>query len=102
MLLVGASIAVPLIAAGVIHFGEISYFLGKDPTLTGRTQIWKSVGAEIMKHPILGYGYCAFWRGYQGESANSALTNGWAVTSAHNGFLQTWLTLGAVGLAFQQ
>jgi exopolysaccharide production protein ExoQ len=75
------------------------FFLGKDPTLTGRTEIWQASMLSILKHPILGYGYRAFWRGYQGESANASFAAHWAVPAAHNAFLEVWLTLGAVGLA---
>jgi O-antigen ligase len=49
--------------------------LNRDPTLTGRTDIWK------------------------GESANVILAVKWALPNAHNGFLDIWLSLGGVGLA---
>ena len=97
-LLLLATMAIPLIALTVIYSGQISYFLGKDPTLTGRTDIWQSVFVSAMKHPILGYGFNAYWRGYEGESANIALTYGWSVSGSHNGFLEVWLSLGSVGL----
>jgi exopolysaccharide production protein ExoQ len=99
-LIMGIMIALAFVGVGISNAGEILLFLGKDPTLTGRTEIWKSVIPSIMKHPILGYGYKAFWRGYQGESANASLATHWAVNSAHNGFLEVWLTLGAVGVVF--
>jgi exopolysaccharide production protein ExoQ len=97
-LILGATVALSLIIATIGYSSEILYFLGKDPTLTGRTEIWKSVSTSALKHPILGYGYMAFWKNLQGESATEALANHWAVTSAHNGMLELWLTLGAVGL----
>jgi exopolysaccharide production protein ExoQ len=93
------AIALAFAAVGVSDAKDIALFLGKDPTLTGRTAIWQAVIPSIMKHPILGYGYRAFWRGYQGESANVSLASHWAVPSAHNAFLEVWLTLGAIGVA---
>jgi O-antigen ligase len=33
-----------------------------------------------------------------GESINVLLSAGWAVQSAHNGLLEIWLTLGALGV----
>lgn len=73
--------------------------LGKDSTLTGRTDIWGAVMESIMKRPILGYGYGGFWWGTHGEAYNIDSRVGWMVPYAHNGFLDIWLELGAVGLA---
>ena len=41
----------------------------------------------------------AFWRGMVGESARVNLAAHWLVPTAHNGILQLWLDLGAMGLA---
>jgi len=86
-------------AAGILYFDQILYFLGKSPTLTGRTAIWAASITSVMKRPLFGYGYMAFWRGLQGASAGAVAATGWAVPSAHNGFLEVWLELGAVGVA---
>ena len=94
----GSVIGVAAISAGVIYERDITLALGKDPTLTGRTEIWEAIMPSITKHPLLGYGYRAFWRGYQGESANASLAAHWAITSAHNAYLEVWLTLGAIGV----
>jgi len=72
--------------------------LGRDGTMTGRTEIWRAVLVSIMKHPLLGYGFSAFWLSLQGESANIILALRWAVPAAHNGFLEIWLQLGLLGL----
>lgn len=72
--------------------------LGRDSTMTGRTDIWKAVLQAIFKHPLLGYGFAAFWLSLRGESANIILALRWAVPAAHNGFLDIWLQTGAVGL----
>ena len=98
VLIIGTLLTLVLVVAGIYYERYIALFLGKDQTLTGRTEIWQALIPVIMKHPIVGYGYRAFWRGYEGESASVAYANHWAVTSAHNGFLEVWLTLGAVGV----
>ena len=72
--------------------------LGKDPTLTGRTEIWSAVLDSIAKRPILGYGYQAFWLGFQGESYQIILAVTWALAQAQNGFLDVTLETGVVGL----
>jgi O-antigen ligase len=83
---------------GALYYSEILVFLGKDPTLTGRTDIWKLAVVSAMKSPLFGYGYRAFWTGLKGESAFIALMEKWTVPGAHNGFLETWLDLGLIGL----
>jgi exopolysaccharide production protein ExoQ len=88
-----------LVIGLVEYLPLILKLLNRDPTLTGRTDIWKAVLISIFKHPLLGYGYGAFWLGLRGESANVVLAVKWAVPHAHNGFLDIWLALGGVGLA---
>jgi exopolysaccharide production protein ExoQ len=72
--------------------------LGKDSTLTGRTEIWNAVAGSIAKRPLLGYGYQAFWLGFKGESYRIILTVTWALGQAQNGFLDVMLELGVGGL----
>ena len=50
----------------------------------------------ISKHPWLGYGYHAFWRGADGPSADIRLA-GWIPPHAHNGFLDLALDFGIAG-----
>jgi O-antigen ligase len=98
ILLFSTAVALLLAIGGVAYFREITLLLGKDPTLTGRTEIWSAVLASAAKHPLIGYGYTAFWGGMEGESSNVLLAARWAVQSAHNGLLEIWLTLGAFGV----
>jgi O-antigen ligase len=72
--------------------------LGKDATLTGRTEIWDAVMGSIAKQPLFGYGYQAFWLGFKGESYRIILTVTWALAQAQNGFLDVTLEMGIVGL----
>ena len=70
--------------------------LNRDVTLTGRTDIWRLVFLQWLQHPILGYGLEGFWG--SPDSNNVYLALHWTVTSAHNGFLECLVELGAVGL----
>jgi O-antigen ligase len=90
--------AVLVVAAGA-YLTEGFALLGKDATLTGRTDIWKAVLLSVAKRPLLGYGYAAFWQGFQGESAHVVLAAHWMVGYAHNGILEVGLELGLVGVA---
>jgi len=72
--------------------------LGKDETLTGRTDIWASLGDAIEKKPVLGYGYLAFW-GLDSEPRywlERAVD--WNAPSGHNGWLDLAISLGVVGV----
>jgi exopolysaccharide production protein ExoQ len=91
------------LAAAVILFilGNVGAFLGafgKDTTLTGRTDLWHLVWALIQERFLLGYGYQAVWTDWSSPTARIWIALGWAAPSAHNGFLEIWLTLGVVGL----
>ncbi|MDT8366711.1 MAG: O-antigen ligase family protein [bacterium] len=69
--------------------------LGRDPTLTGRVVLWDEL-LGYKKNIILGYGYDSFWLG----DRIAALWDKywWMPTEAHNGFLETYLELGLIGL----
>ena len=69
--------------------------LGKDATLTDRTLLW----ADLLKveiNPILGAGFESFWLGERFREF--AASRWWAPNQAHNGYLETYLNLGLVGL----
>jgi exopolysaccharide production protein ExoQ len=96
-------LAVLLITAGVVvsisNTDFVATLLGRESTLTGRTNIWSAAFVSVMNRPILGYGFNAFWLGVRGESARIVAAVHWLVLSAHDGPLELWLELGAVGLA---
>jgi O-antigen ligase len=72
--------------------------LGRDITLTGRTELWQAVLLSIFRKPWLGYGFGAFWRGLQGDSASVLMAVHWAAMFSHNGFLDLALQLGFAGI----
>ncbi len=72
---------------------------GKDPSLTGRTDLWAWVWEMIEKRPWLGYGYKAFWNGLDGPSAYIVRAARWPVPYSHNGLLDLWLDVGFLGVA---
>ena len=67
-------------------------------TLTGRTDLWEAVWVMIRKHPVLGYGYAAFWREIEGQSKYVWQMIGWQTPHSHNGLLDLCLDLGLVGV----
>jgi len=72
--------------------------LGKDSTVSGRTDIFKNVFGSIIKHPVLGYGYMAFFNGGGGESSDVSLYSRVVLPTVDNGYLGVWLDLGGIGL----
>jgi O-antigen ligase len=74
--------------------------LGKDATLTGRSNLlWPSVARMIGQHPFWGYGYSGFWNGALSEAAYVWRDVKWEAPHAHNGYLDLGLDLGIVGLS---
>jgi len=73
--------------------------LGREPDLTTRTPIW-DILLEMAPHKWIGAGYESFWSG-------DRLTEIWArlgnssigIIQAHNGYIETYLNLGFIGLA---
>jgi len=101
--LVPLTIALLAAAAGVtwLAVGNSSLLLvslGREPTLTRRTEIWAAVWTAISSRFALGYGFAGFWTGLHGESARIAARLGFVARHAHNGFLDLWLELGIAGL----
>jgi len=79
---------------------ELLAMVGRNPTLTGRTDLWHVALGCILQHLWLGYGFNTFWGvGMQGGSSPVLLSVGWYVKHAHNGFLDLSLDLGLLGLA---
>jgi O-antigen ligase len=73
--------------------------IGKDPTLTGRTELWAYVMADIGKKPFLGWGYSAFWSPNDPAAVEISTILMWYVPQAHNGLLEMLLNVGMIGSA---
>ena len=91
------ALAATLIAIELMFgvYGEIVELLGRDPTLTDRTEVWKDTIA-LQSRPLTGMGFESFWLG-------SRLDWMWAKWwfrphQAHNGYIETYLNLGFIGL----
>jgi exopolysaccharide production protein ExoQ len=74
----------------------LATFLGRDPTLTGRTEIWKAL-LNMDTNPLFGVGYQSFWLGGRVPAIWAALGMP-GLNEAHNGYLEMYLNLGLLGL----
>jgi O-antigen ligase len=73
--------------------------LGKDRSLTGRTDIWKASIKAIQAHPTLGYGWGGVFSGGDLEPTYTIQrSTGFPAAHAHNAVLMMLLQLGIVGL----
>lgn len=71
--------------------------LGRDRTLTTRVPMWEFL-KTMVTNPILGSGYQSFWLG---ERLNMIWGfTGRTISQAHNGYLEQYLNLGYIGVAF--
>lgn len=102
-LIVPAVIAVITLGGGLsVWFDQNAEILlgsiGKDPTLTGRTEMWSHILDMIWKQPWLGYGYSGFWNDWDSPAAYIWYAVKWRPPNSHNGFLDLLLELGFSGL----
>lgn len=71
--------------------------VGRDSTLTGRTELWEAAWWWIERKFWFGYGYGAFWTP-AGPGLQVQQVIAWPAPDSHNGLLEIWLGLGAVGV----
>jgi exopolysaccharide production protein ExoQ len=69
--------------------------MGKDPTLTGRVEIWNDL-FRLGGSPIFGTGFESFWLGERLQKLWAIYW--WHPNEAHNGYLEIYLDLGLIGL----
>lgn len=75
----------------IILLAELS---GRDPTFTGRTDIWESVINSASNNFFLGPGYGVFWTGNRLLEIYEKV----GVTQSHNGFVEAYANIGFLGL----
>ena len=89
--------ALALLVVAEITFGisgHMSENLGRGAGLSGRTAIWKAL-LGLHTNPILGTGFESFWLGDRPKQINLFY---YSLNQAHNGYLETYLTLELVGV----
>ncbi|MGC2528001.1 MAG: O-antigen ligase family protein [Candidatus Acidiferrum sp.] len=97
-LLVLAVIGLAVTAVYLDPGGGMVEALGKDPTLTGRTEIWHLV-LGLHTNPWIGTGFESFWLGPRLDKMRNAMPN-FPINEAHNGYLEVYLNLGWAGVCF--
>jgi len=77
--------------------GIVQLLLGRSSDLSGRSDLWKALIPAILLHPILGYGYGAFWAGGSKEYYEVFRQINWVPMYAHNGYMEMFVSLGLLG-----
>ncbi len=71
--------------------------LGRDETLTGRTDMWGPIIEFASRNPLFGVGYGGLWAPGNWE-LEAIFTPHFILANAHNGYLAIYVELGVVGL----
>ena len=71
--------------------------LDRRPDLTNRTDLW-AILFDVADSPVLGAGFMSFWTGERMDLIWTRL--GTPVLQAHSGYIEQYLNLGYVGVAF--
>lgn len=82
---------------------DIVHFMGRQSTLSGRTDIWAALIPTAVD-PAVGAGFESFWLTPNAARFAQTLTHeGWygasSLNEAHNGYIEVYLELGWVGVA---
>jgi O-antigen ligase len=93
-------VAVPVFIGYALFFqssGGLIKGLGKDPTLTGRTENWPII-ISVLENRLVGTGYESFWLGPRMQQLWDAFP-GLQINEAHNGYIEMFINLGWIGVA---
>jgi len=93
--------AIGLGGGATLWFGRDTIFgvLGRGADLIGREGIWADVLARADRHPLIGWGFSTPWVTSEPLLGGWIVDRGQPVTQAHGMWLDTYLQLGAVGVA---
>jgi O-antigen ligase len=87
--IIGIGVATPFVGGSTVT--GFTSMLGRDSSLTGRTDIWAGLLPFVEQRPVLGSGYGVLWT----PKVIAAATG---LAEAHSGYLEVILQLGFVGL----
>jgi O-antigen ligase len=92
--LVLMAVTAPVYALFMDQGGELVGALGRDPTLTGRTEVWNLI-VKYNPNSVIGAGFESFWLGDRLESILQVLPG---LNQAHDGYIEIYLNLGWIGV----
>ncbi len=88
------TILIVSVATLITCSGLVLTALGRDPSLTGRTDLWKLLWTYLeSRGQLLGFGFDGFWGLYKDRVQNQFEWAG----DAHNGYLDVAMSTGIIG-----
>jgi O-antigen ligase len=84
--------------------GDVAGALGRQSTLTGRTDIWAAV-IPTVPNTMIGAGFDSFWNSHGAElfaenlNTNSHWYHAERINEAHDGYIEVYLNLGWIGVS---
>jgi O-antigen ligase len=93
LLICAAAFIWVLLIVGGSFVQDVTQAVGRDPSFTGRTELWRMLLKIGARHPFLGAGY----GGYFGTPGNE-FQEVYGYVVGHNGLLDVFVELGAAGL----
>src|SRR5262249_7608179 len=84
-----------VVLTGLLFGDVIAAVLGRDTTLTRRTALWDGL-LRMSRDPAAGAGVESVWLG--DRVASVWQRHWWHPNQAHNGYLETYLNLGGIGV----
>jgi exopolysaccharide production protein ExoQ len=98
---VHALILLLVVSAGLVKLlgvgASVAQALGRNPDLTGRTDIWAAV-IPMAPNPLIGAGFESFWVNPSVRASLMQQFQGLPLNEAHDGYIEVYLNLGWVGL----
>jgi exopolysaccharide production protein ExoQ len=88
-----AAVSIKLLGVGA----NAAHALGRNPNLTGRTEIWAAV-IPMASNPLVGAGFESFWLNPGIRERLMVMFQGLPLNEAHNGYIEVYLNLGWIGL----
>ena len=92
-----ATVLVPVSIALLGFSPDTLQQLGRNATLTDRTDIWAMV-VHLTPDRWVGAGFESFWIGPRLETMISEVTKWWVPNQSHNGYLEIFANLGWIGV----
>jgi O-antigen ligase len=93
-----ALLVVVVVGGAIVGWNEFTALFHKEPTLTGRTDIWHQVIPLAQQHSAFGWGWLGYWVPWAQPFDGLAVRHGVEYLQAHNAWLDVWLQLGVVGV----
>lgn len=96
----GAFLLAAIVVVTIIGPEAIAEMLFKsvdrDPSMSGRDQLWAIIWEQVQIHPIFGHGWGAYWT----EGKGRELVQTWNPRQSHNAYLDIMLDIGTIGFLF--